>query len=111
ELLQAFATAPSAAPTAGAPIDDEATLPEELLKDIREGGVGKTNDKSRSALFQSVIDQLKRRHWSIESIVALLEKYPNGVAKKYVKLLRKEVDRSYGKAVAGAPMASPAAPI
>src|SRR5262249_6109550 len=111
EVPQAVSTAPSAAPTDGAPIDDEATLPEELLKDIREGGVGKTNDKSRSALFQSVIDQLKRRHWSIESIVALLEKYPNGVAKKYVKRLRKEVERSYGKAVGSAPLASPGAPI
>src|SRR5262249_6316540 len=107
ELLKAFSAAPSAAPAAGAPIDDEATLPEELLKDIREGGVGKTNDKSRSALFQSVIDQLKRRHWSIESIVALFEKYPNGVGAKYGKRLRKEVERSYGKAVGGV-LAGPA---
>jgi hypothetical protein len=107
ELLKAFSTPPAAssaaAPAPSAPIDDESTLPEELLKSIREGGVGKANDKSRSALFQSVIDQLKRRHWSIENIVALLEKYPNGVAKKYVKRLRKEVERSYGKAVGGAP--------
>jgi RepB DNA-primase N-terminal domain len=115
ELLKAFSTASSAAPSAGAPIDDETTLPEELLKSIRDGGVGKTNDKSRSALFQSVIDQLKRRHWSIESIIALLEKYPNGVGAKYGKRLRKEVERSYGKAVGGtlgglgaAPFAGPA---
>src|SRR6516162_10340446 len=71
ELLQAFSAAPAAAPAAGAPaasstpVDAEATLPEELAKSIREGGVGTTNDKSRSALFQSVVDQLKRRHWSI----------------------------------------------
>jgi hypothetical protein len=104
ELLKAFSAAPSVAPaSAAAPIDDEATLPEELLKSIREGGVGKSNDKSRSALFQSVIDQLKRRRWSIESIVALLEKYPNGAAKKYVKRLLKEVTRSYGKAAGGTP--------
>jgi hypothetical protein len=101
ELLNAFSVAPSAAPAAGAPIDDEATLPEELLKSIRDGGVGKTNDKSRSALFQSVVDQLKRRHWSVESIIALLEKYPNGVGAKYARRLRKEVERSYGKAVGG----------
>jgi hypothetical protein len=107
ELLQAFSTAPAAATAtavgAGAPVDDESTLPEELLKSICEGGPGKANDKSRSALFQSVIDQLKRRHWSIESIVALLEKYPNGVGAKYAKRLRKEVKRSYGKAVGGMP--------
>src|SRR5262249_14522457 len=111
ELLKAFSTAPSVAPAAGTPIDDETTLPEELLKSVREGGVGKTNDKSRSALFQSVVDQLKRRHWSIESIIALFEKYPNGVGAKYIKRkrLRKEVQRSYGKAVGGA-LPGPSAP-
>src|SRR5262249_47403263 len=70
ELLKAFqpAAAPSTATAAASSpgAADQATLPDELLKDIREGGVGKKNDKSRSALFQSVVDQLKRRHWSIE---------------------------------------------
>jgi hypothetical protein len=113
ELLKAFSAAPAAAAAApafapGTPIDDEATLPEELLKDIREGGVGKSNDASRSALFQSVIAQLKRRHWSVESIVALLEKYPNGIGAKYAKRLRKEVERSYAKAAGGA-LAGPSA--
>ena len=112
ELLKAFsataAPASSAPAASSTPADAESTLPEELLKDIREGGVGKTNDKSRSALFQSVIDQLKRRHWTIDDIVALLEKYPNGVGAKYAKKrLRKEVARSYGKAVGGAPALSP----
>ncbi len=106
ELLAAFSRVASAAAAASAPIDYEATLPEELLKDIRDGGVGKGNDKSRSALFQSVIDQLKRRHWTVEDILALLEKYPNGVAKKYTKRLRKEVERSYGKAVSGVVLAA-----
>jgi len=111
ELLQAFSTAPAAAAataaSVGAPIDDESTLPAELLKSIREGGVGTANDKSRSALFQSVVDQLKRRHWSIENIVALFKKYPNGVGAKYAKRLRKEVTRSYGKAVGGVPAIAP----
>jgi len=101
ELLTAFSRVASATAVAVAPIDYEATLPEELLKDIREGGVGKGDDKSRSALFQSVIDQLKRRHWTVEDIFALLEKYPNGVGAKYKKRLRKEIERSYGKAVSG----------
>src|SRR5262249_47294904 len=100
-------TATAAASSPGAA--DQATLPDELLKDIREGGVGKKNDKSRSALFQSVVDQLKRRHWSIEAIIELFERYPNGVAAKYKKRLRNEVERSYGKASAG-PTASAAAP-
>ena len=54
-----------------------------------------------------MIDQLKRRHWTIDDIVALLEKYPNGIAAKYAKRLRKEVARSYGKAVGGAPAIAP----
>ena len=107
--MAAFSRVASAAAAAAAPVDYEATLPAELLKDIREGGVGKGNDKSRSALFQSVVDQLKRRHWSIENIVALFEKYPNGVAKKYVKRLRKEVERSYSKAVSGVVLMTAAA--
>ena len=109
ELLRAFSTCSTTASAAGAstpsgaPVDAEATLPEELAKSIREGGVGTTNDKSRSALFQSVIDQLKRRHWTIDDIVALFEKYPSGVGAKYgKKRLRKEVARSYGKAMGGA---------
>jgi hypothetical protein len=114
ELLKAFSTTTMGAPTTGAPAasstpaDAESTLPEELAKSIREGGVGTTNDKSRSALFQSVVDQLKRRHWSIDDIVTLFEKYPNGVGAKYgKKRLRKEVARSYGKAVGGAPATAP----
>jgi hypothetical protein len=111
ELLAAFSRVASAAAAAAAPVDYEATLPAELLKDIREGGVGKGNDKSRSALFQRVIDQLKRRHWTVEDIVTLLEKYPNGIGAKYQKRLRKEVARSYNKAVSGVVLmaAAPAA--
>src|SRR5262249_22736945 len=101
ELLAAFSRVAEAATAAATLVDYEATLPAELLKDIREGGVGKGSDKSRSALFQSVVDQLKRRHWSVEDIVALFEKYPNGVGAKYKKRLRKEVERSYSKAVSG----------
>jgi hypothetical protein len=110
ELLTAFSTAAPASTSAptSTPADAESTLPAELLKSIREGGVGKTDDKSRSALFQSVVDQLKRRHWMIDDIVALFEKYPNGVGAKYgKKRLRKEVARSYGKAVGGAPVIAP----
>ena len=112
ELLAAFSRVAEAVAAAAAPIDYEATLPAELLKDIREGGVGKGSDKSRSALFQSVVDQLKRRHWTVEDIVALFEKCPNGVGAKYKKRLRKEVERSYNKAVSGVVLmaAAPAGP-
>jgi RepB DNA-primase from phage plasmid len=105
ELLKAFqdiVTAAATIPSGGA--TDETTLPDDLLKDIRDGGVGRGNDKTRSALFQSVVGQLKRRHWSVEDIIKLLEKYPNGVGAKYRKRLRKEVDRSYN--AAGGPSAA-----
>jgi hypothetical protein len=97
ELLAAFPM-PSASQNAGSGASgDEATLPDDLLEIIRNGG---DNSADRSALFHSVVAQLKRRHWSIEAITALLEKYPDGIAKKYVKRLRKEVERSYGKVAA-----------
>jgi RepB DNA-primase from phage plasmid len=109
ELLEAFrptappsSTASAAAPPPPGGPADETTLPEDLLKDIRDGGVGRKSDKSRSALYQSVIDQLKRRRWSVEAIIELFEKYPHGIAAKYQKRLRKEVERSYGKAMCGA---------
>src|SRR5260370_27327517 len=68
-------------------------------KSFADGG-DKTAD--RSALFHSVVAQLKRRRWSIEAIAALLEKYPDGIAKKYIKRVRKEVERSYAKVANGA---------
>ena len=107
ELLQAFQPTTTSSSSAGTPppaggATDETTLPDDLVKEIREGGVGKKNDKSRSALFQSVVGQLKRRHWSVEAILALFERYPNGVAAQYPGRLRKEIERSYGKATSGA---------
>jgi RepB DNA-primase N-terminal domain len=99
ELLAAFPT-PSPSQNAGSGAGgDEATLPDDLLEIIHEGA-DKTAD--RSALFHSVVAQLKRRHWTVEAIATLLEKYPDGIAKKYIKRLRKEVERSYGKVAAGA---------
>ena len=80
---------------------DEASLPDELMADIRNGGVARGNgakgDKSRSGLFHYVIGELKRRRWPIEQIHTLLEKYPNGVAAKYQGRLADEIRRSYDK--------------
>jgi hypothetical protein len=75
-------------------LHDEATLPADLLEDIRQGGDANTD---RSELFHKVIRQLKHRHWTIEAIVELLNKYPNGIAEKYIKRLPGEVKRSYDK--------------
>jgi hypothetical protein len=91
ELLSTFSTSLSG--PAG-PNADEATLPDDLLEIIRHGGDQNTD---RSVLFHSVVGQLKRRRWTVEAITALLDKYPNGIAKKYINRLRKEVERSYAK--------------
>ena len=119
ELKAAFAAqapAPSASPPrSGAAARDEASLPTELLQDIRDGGlslgVSAKADKSRSGLFHRVIAELKKRKWTIEQIHALLERYPNGAAAKYAKRLREEITRSYGKVEngSGASVASSAA--
>jgi hypothetical protein len=84
----------SQANNSGAESDaDEATLPDELLELIRHGA----GADDRSAAFHGVIAQLKKRRWSVDAIVALLEKYPNGIAQKYLGRIRDEVQRSYDK--------------
>ena len=100
ELLAAFATPLIATPTPASTSssdDDEVTLSDELLELIRYGAKG----KDRSAEFHSVIGRLKKRHWSIDTIVALLEKYPDGIAQKYVGRIREEVERSFNKFING----------
>jgi RepB DNA-primase from phage plasmid len=106
ELLAAFASAQPtpvvAAAIATTAIDaDEASLPDDLLKKIREGGVskgaGKKADVSRSGLFHHVIGNLKKRHWTVERINALLERYPNGVAAKYQGRLLAEIQRAFDR--------------
>ena len=94
----------SASAIAGASVSgsaDEAGLPEELVKAIREGGLSKglgaKGDKSGSGLFHYVVGELKKRRWTVEQIHALLERYPQGVGAKYAKRLREEVERSYDK--------------
>jgi hypothetical protein len=101
DLLAAFSTlTPSPQPqpqpqSAGL----EATLPNDLLEKIRHG-VGPNAD--RSAEFHKVVGQLWLRNWSVEAIIELFEKYPNGIAEKYApKRLRKEVERSYAKQAPG----------
>ena len=108
ELEAAFAgtaaattSRPSCGPSTTTADADEASLPDELMADIRNGGVARGNgakgDKSRSGLFHYVVGELKKRRWTLEQIRALLEKYPNGVAAKYQGRLADEIRRSYDK--------------
>jgi hypothetical protein len=98
ELLSAFSTS-STTPQAAGLDADEATLPDDLLEVIRQGGDANAD---RSVLFHRVMGDLVRRRWTVDAITALLEKYPDGIAKKYAKRLRKEVERSYKKATKSA---------
>jgi putative DNA primase/helicase len=96
---QTTARAAPAAAAIATPVSiaaDEASLPDNLLEAIRNGGVSKGGAK-RSGLFHHVIGELRKRRWSVEQIDALLEKYPNGVAAKYQGRLRDEIQRSYDK--------------
>ena len=108
ELLATFSTPAPAAPAAPNPNagnsleSDEATLPNDLLEVIRHG----CSPPDRSEQFHSVVGQLKRRLWGVEAIIALFEKYPTGIAQKYIKRLRKEVERSFAKVGGG--MTAPA---
>ena len=110
--LELMAQLPSPAPkaqpgpqpsSAGVAADDESSLPEDLINDIRDGGVGHGDDASRSALFHAVVGKLARRKWDVEAIIALLENYPNGAAAKYAGRIAEEVRRSYAKVASGAP--------
>jgi hypothetical protein len=72
---------------------DETSIPDETLKVIRDGVAANAD---RSHAFWNVILVLKQDGWSIDAIVALLEKYPAG-ARKYRGRLRREVERVYNK--------------
>jgi hypothetical protein len=95
-----------AAPNGASAVADESSLPEDLMREIRDGGVGQGDDETRSALFHATIGKLTRRKWEVEAIIALLEKYPNGVAAKYTGRLAEEVRRSHAKVAPSAPAAT-----
>src|SRR5262249_18336006 len=58
-------------------------------------------------LVHRVIKELRLRRWTVEAITELLEKYPKGIAEKYAKRLRKEVERSYATFAKGAGSSAP----
>jgi hypothetical protein len=67
---------------------------EDYYRDLIENGapVGERSEK-----FQEVVWYLAARGWTIEEIVAELEKYPNGIGLKYAGRLSEEVTRSFDK--------------
>jgi hypothetical protein len=68
-------------------------LPDELKALIRDGVViGKRSDQ-----FHHAVGWLKGEGWTADEIVALLRKYPKGIASKYVGRIKKEIQRSFDK--------------
>jgi hypothetical protein len=76
-----------------APEPDEANIPEDTMRVIRDGVEG----ADRSLAFWNVIKVLKRDGYTIAGIIALLERYPNGIAGKYRGRLHREVERAWAK--------------
>jgi hypothetical protein len=72
---------------------DESNIPADTLKVIRDG----VDDGLRSHAFWNVIRTLKDCGFSVDGVIALLEKYPGGIARKYIGRLRQEVERVYNK--------------
>lgn len=72
---------------------DEAGIPADTLRVIRDG----LPEGQRSEAFWNVVLVLKDSGWSINATVALLEKYPDGIARKYEGRLRQEVERIWNK--------------
>jgi hypothetical protein len=72
----------------------EASLPPKLL-DLVGNGVPETED--RSAAFHHTVKWLKDCRWSLDDIIKLLSRYPNGIARKYGERCAAEAQRCYGK--------------
>jgi hypothetical protein len=76
---------------------DEGNIPVDTLRVIRDGPTATASNRDRSRTFWNVMMVLKRLGFTVEGIVNLLERYPDGIAKKYEGRLRKEVERVYNK--------------
>src|SRR6516164_4276112 len=73
---------------------DETDVPADTMKAIRNGVA---DGRDRSHVFWNVVVALKRLGFTPNGIVDLLERYPDGIAKKYEGRLRQEVERAYNK--------------
>lgn len=71
---------------------EEIDIPVDIMNLIRSGG-----DDAQSNVFWNVVMMLKRTGFTVDTAVALLTKYPNGVAKRHQGQLRPAVERIYAK--------------
>src|SRR5262249_59317301 len=82
--------------SSSSPTPTEADIPSDTMRVIRDGPT-KGNARDRSLAFFNVMIVLKELGFTVEGILELLERYPEGVAKKYEGRLRREIERTYDK--------------
>src|SRR5262249_52294556 len=83
----------SPTPTTG---PNEADIPSDTMRVIRDGPT-KGNARDRSLAFFNVMIVLKELGFSVEGILELLERHPQGVAAKYEGRLRRRIEKAYNK--------------
>ena len=74
------------------PEAEEIDIPVDIMNLIRSG-----DDDAQSNVFWNVVRMLERTGFTVDAAVALLTRYPNGVAKRHRGRLRPEVERIYAK--------------
>jgi hypothetical protein len=71
---------------------DESSIPADTLREIQSQDTGK-----RGTRFWNVMIMLKSLGYTVDGIVALCEKYPDGIASKYRGRLRHQVETVWAK--------------
>jgi len=106
ELLEAFKSPPEADTRDDSSHNDsgdfdsrawvrEDSLPFELRRVIVHGVASDNDDRSKK--FFGVVASLKKKFWPLDAIVAIFEKYPDGIASKYKGRIREETRRVFDK--------------
>jgi hypothetical protein len=85
-------TFPRARKPAGGPDPDEATIDPETMDAIRSPVKG-----GRGTVLWNVVQTLREDGWTVAGIVAVLERYPDGLAQKFRGRLQREVKRAWEK--------------
>jgi P4 family phage/plasmid primase-like protien len=76
----------------GASAANEASIPTDTMEAIRSSKTG-----GRGRILWNIVRTLREDGWTVAGIVALLERYPDGIAKKYKGRLQREIERVWDK--------------
>jgi hypothetical protein len=71
---------------------DESSIPDETLEAIKS-----TEKGGRGTILWNVVQTLREDGWTVDGIITLLRRYPNGLANKFKGRLRREVERTWAK--------------